>query len=404
MLGLFSALAFAVRPVLTPFVLFLLFLHVAWPWLDRPVVSRLAVAGTALTLLWIVQVTGLLLAPFILAMILAYVLDPVVGLLSRRMPRSLAIALLALPLLGLLALLVFLLAPAVASQLSQLISNVPEWIRVVEGWVSDLRAWVVGLGIQGIDEGTVPELRDIDAQAIVGYLQERQSELARGGASAVLGIGRGLGAVLAVVGYLVLLPILGYYLLRDWDGIRAKVAELVPRPYRERVLEFAGEYDRLLSRYLRGQLLLAAIVGLMIGVGFWLVGFPYALLLGLVAGVLNIVPYLGLLVSVAAALVISVFSGAIGGSLVKVALVFGVEQVLENVIGPRIVGESVGLHPVWVILALALFSFFFGFVGLLIAVPAAVFLKLVVQAGLERYRVSEWYRKGTFGGTEETGS
>jgi predicted PurR-regulated permease PerM len=399
-LGLFAVLAYAVRPVLTPFVLFLLFLHVAWPWLDRPIVSRLAVGGTALILLWIVQVTGLLLAPFILALILAYVLNPVVELLERRMPRPAAILFLALPLAAIAALLVFLLAPAVANQVGQLMSNVPDWIRVIEGWIGDLRARLIGLGIQGINQQTVPELADIDAQEVVDYIQRRQSELAQGGVAAVLGIGRGLGVVLGLLGYLVLLPVLVYYLLRDWNGMRAKLADLVPLPYRERVLDFAGEYNRLLSRYLRGQLLLAAIVGLIVGVGFWIVGFPYALLLGLVAGVLNIVPYVGLLVSLAAAVLISLFSEAILASLVKVAIVFGVEQVLENIIGPRIVGDSVGLHPVWVILALVLFSFFFGFVGLLIAVPAAVLLKLVIQAGLERYRASGWYRSGTLGGEE----
>lgn len=399
-LGLFAVLAYAVRPVLTPFVLFLLFLHVAWPWLDRPIVSRLAVAGTALILLWIVQVTGLLLAPFILALILAYVLNPVVELLERRMPRPAAILFLALPLAAIAALLVFILVPAVANQVGQLMSNVPDWIRVIEGWIGDLRARLIGLGIQGINQDTVPDLGDIDAQEVVDYLQRRQSELAQGGIAAVLGIGRGLGAVLGVLGYLVLLPVLVYYLLRDWNGMRAKLADLVPPPYRERVLDFAGEYNRLLSRYLRGQLLLAAIVGLIVGVGFWLVGFPYALLLGLVAGVLNIVPYVGLLISLAAAVVISLFSEAILASLVKVAIVFGAEQVLENIIGPRIVGDSVGLHPVWVILALVLFSFFFGFVGLLIAVPAAVLLKLVIQAGLDRYRASGWYRSGTLGGGE----
>lgn len=399
-LGLFAVLAYAVRPVLTPFVLFLLFLHVAWPWLDRPIVSRLAVAGTALILLWIVQVTGLLLAPFILALILAYVLNPVVELLERWMPRPAAILFLALPLAAIGALLVFLLVPAVANQVGQLMSNVPGWIRVIEGWIGDLRGWLIGLGIQGINQQTVPELGDIDAQEVVGYIQRRQSELAQGGVAAVLGIGRGLGAVLGVLGYLVLLPVLAYYLLRDWDGMREKLTDLVPPPYRERVLEFTGEYNRLLSRYLRGQLLLAAIVGLIVGTGFWIVGFPYALLLGLVAGVLNIVPYVGLLMSLAAAVVISLFSEAILASLVKVAIVFGVEQVLENIIGPRIVGDSVGLHPVWVILALVLFSFFFGFVGLLIAVPAAVLLKLVIQAGLEHYRASGWYRSGTLGGEQ----
>jgi len=398
-LAAFAVLAVSVRSVLSPFVLYLLFLYLVWPALaSSPVAVRLAAAGSALMALWVAQTAGLLLAPFILALLLGYILDPVVDWIEGHgLPRSPAIWMLALPLLGILALLVFVVIPAVADQVSQLISNVPGYLRTLETWADHLRAWVVGLGIKGLDESTVPRLRDVDAQALVNYLQQRQSELAEGGLQAVLGLGRGIGAVLTVVGYLVLLPILAYYLLRDWDGLRERLAELVPPGSRAQVLGFAAEYDRLLGRYLRGQLFLAACVGVIIGVGFWILGFPYALLLGLLAGVLNFVPYLGLLASLAAAVLIAVFSGHFLGGLLKVAVVFGAEQVIESVIGPRIVGSSVGLHPVWVILALALFSFFFGFVGLLLAVPAAVFLKLVLSAALRRYRASRWFRGGDAG-------
>ncbi|HKK08453.1 MAG TPA: AI-2E family transporter [Gemmatimonadota bacterium] len=395
----FAVLAVSVRSVLSPFVLYLLFLYLVWPRLSRSVLAvRLAAAGTALMALWVAQTAGLLLAPFVLALLAGYVLDPVVDWMQARgLGRSPAVWFLSLPLLGVLALLVFVVAPAVTNQVSQLIANVPTYLHTVESWADQLRAWVVGLGIRGLDESTVPRLRDVDAQALVQYLQQRQSRLAEGGLQAVLGLGKGIGAVLTVAGYLVLLPILAYYLLRDWDGLRARLAELVPPAVRPAVLGFAAEYDRLLGRYLRGQLLLATCVGIIIGVGFWIVGFPYALLLGLLAGVLNFVPYLGLLASLAAAVLIALFSGHFLGGLFRVAIVFGAEQVLESILGPRIVGQSVGLHPVWVILALALFSFFFGFVGLLLAVPAAVFLKLVLSAALRRYRASRWFRGGAAG-------
>ena len=134
-------------------------------------------------------------------------------------------------------------------------------------------------------------------------------------------------------------------------------------------------------------------MGVLTGLGFWILGFPYALLLGVVAGVFNIVPYLGLVVSLVPALIIALFSGSVLLSLGKIALVFGVVQLLDSsVIGPRILGESVGLHPVWVILALAVSGFFFGFVGLLLAIPLAVLVKLLLAYGLERYRGSALYR------------
>ena len=389
----FVVLAVSVRSVLSPFVLFLLYLYLAWPHQSSPFVARLTVVAVVLTLLWVAERAGLLLAPFVLAFLLAYVLDPVVDRLQRLgLPRSAAVALLALPLAGILALIIFVLVPAVANQLSQLIANVPTYLRTLEQWLESVRAWIIRLGIRGIDERTLPTLRDIDAQSLVQYLQRRQAEVASGGLQAMLGIGRGIGAVLTVVGYFVLLPILTYYLLRDWDALRGRIQELLPRVYRDRVVAMAGEYDRLLGRYLRGQVLLASCVGVIIGVGFWILGFPYALLLGLLAGVLNFVPYLGLIASLLAAMLIALFSGHFLGGLLKIGVVFGVEQVLESILGPRIVGQSVGLHPVWVILSLALFSFFFGFVGLLLAVPAAVFLKLVLAAALRRYQVSRWFR------------
>ena len=208
----------------------------------------------------------------------------------------------------------------------------------------------------------------------------------------ILGAGRGLSTVLTILGYLVLTPILSFYLLRDYDGIVARLSSLIPRANAPKILEFGREYDRLLSRYLRGQLLAAAVVGVITGLGFWIVGFPYALLLGVVAGVFNIVPYLGLIVSLIPALLIAVFSGAILLSLGKIAVVFAVVQLLDGaVIGPRIVGESVGLHPVWVILALAVASFFWGFVGLLLAIPLAVLIKLLIHAALARYQSSRLY-------------
>ncbi len=394
----FAILAVSVRSVLSPFILFFLFLYLAWPHRSSPLVARLTIGAAALTLLWIVERAGLLLAPFVLALLLAYVLDPVVDRLQRLgLPRPAAVALLALPLAGILALLIFVLIPAVANQVSQLIANVPLYLRTLEHWIEGLRSWVIGLGIKGLDERTVPTLRDVDAQALVRYLQRRQAEIASGGVQAVLGIGRGIGAVLSVLGYFVLLPILSYYLLRDWDVLRKRIEELLPTVYRRRVVDFATEFDRLLGRYLRGQLLLATCVGIIIGVGFWILGFPYALLLGLLAGVLNFVPYLGLIASLLVSVLIALFSGHFLGGVIKIAVVFGAEQVLESILAPRIVGRSVGLHPVWVILALALFSFFFGFVGLLLAVPLAVFLKLVLSAALRRYRVSRWFRDGLAG-------
>jgi predicted PurR-regulated permease PerM len=133
--------------------------------------------------------------------------------------------------------------------------------------------------------------------------------------------------------------------------------------------------------------------------GLWIAGFPYSGLVAAVAGVFNIVPYLGLPVSLIPALVIALISGSFLASLLKIAIVFGIVQVLDgNIIGPKIVGESTGLHPVWVILSIAVAGSFFGFAGFLLAIPAAILVKLLAEAGLDRYRRSPVYLGADAGG------
>ena len=159
----------------------------------------------------------------------------------------------------------------------------------------------------------------------------------------------------------------------------------MPAPRRDRWLGFAREYDALLARFLRGQVLAALIVGLLTWIGLLIAGFPYSGLVGAIAGVFNLVPYLGLVASIVPVLVIALLSGNFLAALLKAAIVFGIVQLIDgSITGPRIVGGSVGLHPVWVLLALALGGFYFGLVGLLIAVPAAVLVKLVLREALAR--------------------
>ena len=391
--GVFGLFLFSLRAILSPFTLFLLFLFLVWPFVGTRAHVRLIAAGSILFLLWVFETTGLLMAPFVLAMILAYILDPLVDLLERRrVPRTAAIALMALPVIGVIVLVALVVVPAIVHQVALLVEELPHYAAAIEGWLDSARTWIIGLAIPGVTESSVPRIDDLDASTMIHFLEQRRSAVAEGGLRAALGIGRGLGTVIAIVGYMVVLPILTFFLLRDWDRLRAALVELIPPERRPPVLEFLTEYDRLLGRYLRGQLLLALLVGLIIGVGFRIVGFPYALLLGVISGLLNIVPYLGSAFAICAAVLIALLSGNVGVSLLKVAAVLGIERVVEDsVLSPMIVKGSVGLHPVWMILAIALAGFYLGFVGLLIAVPLAVFIKLAAGRAMARYRVSRFY-------------
>ena len=390
-LFVFGLLVFGVQELLNPFVLFLILLIVLIPFRRAPGYVLLVSVAAILTMYWLLATTGFLLAPFVLGFGLAYVLDPLVdALVERRVARSLAIVLLALPVVGAGVAAVLFGIPALVGQLDELVQAAPELVALVGDWLSGIREFVVG--IPGVDEDVVPDLANLDPEEIVAFLQERREQLASGTWRGVLGLGRGLGSAATVAGYVFLTPILTFYLLRDYDGILARLRGLLPRSREAGVVEFAREYDVLLSRYLRGQLTVALIIGVLTGTLLLVVQFPYAFLLGALAGVMGLIPFLGLVLSIIPAVIIALVSGSVLWSLAKVAFVYGLVQILDSgIISPRVVGDSVGLHPVWIVLALSVAGFFFGFVGLLISVPAAVGVKLVRVRGLERYRSSELY-------------
>ena len=387
---------FTLRAHLGPFFLFLLLLGVLIPFRDRPGYGLLVTLASMLVVFWILDTTGFLLAPFVLALVLAYIGDPLIDRLEQRgMGRTTAVLLVTLPLVaGLVLGLVFGL-PALGGQVSELIQRAPELLDRLAALIESLDARLVALGAPQVVDQLVGRIREIQATEVIQFLQERRTEIAQRAWEGVLGIGRGLGSALTVLGYVVLTPVLTFYLLRDWDGLVRSLPGLVPPSRRDDVTSFFQEYDHLLSRYLRGQVTVALIVGGITALGLWIAQFPFALLLGVIVAILGIVPYLGLVLSLIPAVLIALVSGSVLMSLLKVAVVYGIAQALEGtVISPRIVGESVGLHPVWIVLALAMGGYFFGFVGLLIGVPLAVGVKLIAARGLERYRRSRIFREG----------
>lgn len=385
---------FALRPVLNPILLFFVLWALLTPFTGKPGHTPLVVITGLLTVIWALATTGTLLAPFVLAFVLAYVLDPVVDKLeARRVPRSLAIVILTLPLVGMLAALVFLIVPAVVVQLGEVVAQTPVFFQRVADFAEGVLERMLAVDIPLIDEeALIAQLRAVDSAAVVAFLQERQDALRAGLWGGFMGIGRGLSIVITIGSFVVLTPVLTFYLLRDWDLITHTLGDLLPRSRRDGIVSFATDFDRLLSRYLRGQATVAVAIGVITGIGLWIVQFPYAAMLGLVVAVFSVVPYLGLILSLVPALFIALVSGSVGLSLIKVLAVYSIAQILEGtLISPRIVGDSVGLHPVWVVLALAMGGFFFGFVGLLIGVPVAAGVKLLIERGLAQYRASEFH-------------
>jgi predicted PurR-regulated permease PerM len=389
-----AAFLLSVRVVLSPVIVYLVLLLLISPWSGTRLHVLTVVAATFLVVIWLLKTLGTLLAPFILAFVLAYILDPVVDRLQRRgMRRSLAVATLAVPALAALVLLLVFGVPAIAQQVQALIEQLPAALQRGVDWLQNLRTRVLAGQIPLLrGEAFARALDSFSPERVAEFVNQQQALIGRRLWGAVLGVGKGVSIVLTILGYVVLTPVLTIYLLLDFNRLIERAGTLIPGDKRATWLPFIIEYDFLLSRYLRGQMLAALVVGLLTWIGLWALGFPYPALVGAVAGVFNLVPYLGLVVSAIPAILISLLSGNIVASLIKAGIVFGVVQALDgSIIGPRIVGESVGLHPVWVILALAVGSFFFGFVGLLLAMPAAVFIKLIVREAMKRYRGSAVY-------------
>lgn len=385
---------FQIQDVLNPVLLLGLLWAVMIPFRGKPGHAALLSIAGALTLIWLLASTDTLLAPFVLSAVLAYILDPLADRIEARgVSRSIAVLILMVPSIGVLVVVFLIVLPAAIHQLGEALLATPLLLARFADWIERSQSALVDIDIPFIDVADLlAQLRSIDGSAVAAFLQERQTALASGVWTGVIGVGRGLGSVLTVLGYVALTPVLTFYLIRDWDRITAAVASLVPQNQRASFVSFAGECDRLVSSYLRGQLTVALSIGVITGVGLALVGFDYAATLGLIVAIFSVIPYLGLLLSLVPAIFIALVSGSVGVSLAKVAVVYGVAQLLDGMfITPKIVGDSVGIHPVWIVLALTLGGFFFGFAGLLIGVPTAAVAKLLIMKGLARYRASGFY-------------
>lgn len=387
----------SIRDFLNPFLLYCALVALLMPFRSVRGHAHMLGVVTALTLLWLLKTAGSLLAPFFLAFVLAYMMDPLVDRLSdrRRIGRQTAIFLILAPALAVAVLAAVLGIPVVLDQAGEFMRAAPAALAAAQDWAVRLVTAALESNVPLVRETAsvlLARIQGADANVANDFLETQASWIASGAWAAFLGLGRGFGLLATLLGYLVLTPVLTIYLLRDYDTIVARIGNLVPVRHQAAVRDGFREYDALLSRYLRGQIFVAAIVGALTWLGLLATGFPHAFFLGATVAVLGVVPYLGLALSLAPAVAIALASGEPGAMLLKVAVVYGIAQGLDStVISPRIVGGSVGLHPVWIVLALSLGGLYFGFAGLLLGVPAAVGIKLLAIRTEKGYRASALY-------------
>jgi predicted PurR-regulated permease PerM len=321
------------------------------------------------------------LSPVLVAFALAYLLDPAVDRLeAMRVPRSVGIAVLLIVSLVVLTAGTLLVVPVVARDLAALASELPAAvIRLLER----LQGWLGDLGIELPQSG----------QEALAALQQHAASLApdavamaRSGALAVLG---GTVSVAAAVAALLIVPVLAFYLLRDFDLMTAAAAALLPAQIRERAVQMAREVDVVLGQFVRGQLIVMTILGAMYALGFSLIGVRLAVPIGIVGGLISFIPYVGSAIALGLALLMTALHLGSLAQFAGVVVVYAVIQTLEGfVITPRIVGDKLGLSPVWVLLALMAGGDLFGFMGVMLALPLAAVVKVFAEHGLRRYRSS----------------
>lgn len=325
------------------------------------------------------------LLPFVAGMGVAYFLDPVADRLERRgMSRTWATLLIMFVFFLVAILSITLLVPVVMNQLESFVDRMPQLLQAFNDRLLPYAQEVAGrfnIDLRGNVQEAL-ESNKAQAMKVVGDV--------------VNGLLGGGWAVFNMLSLLVITPVVGFYLLRDWDHMMARVDAYLPRDHAEIIREQAREIDRVLAGFVRGQILVCLFLATFYGLGLSLLGLQFGLFIGIMAGMLSFIPYIGSLLG---------FVVSVGVALAQfwpdylwiglVAGVFGLGQFIEgNFLQPKLVGERVGLHPVWVIFALLAGGTLFGFVGILIAVPLFAIIGVLMRFAFVRYRESWLYRPG----------
>jgi predicted PurR-regulated permease PerM len=317
------------------------------------------------------------LTPFVAALILAYLLDPLVDALERLKFGRLAATCLVLLLFILIFVMVLLAAvPLLVNQLSALIAKLPDY-------VSRLQALVTEQGGPLFERfGGSERLKEVQSSLASGM-----GEGAKWFASLFTSLLSGGQVLLGVLSLLVITPVVAFYMILDWDHMVAKVDGWLPRAHRETIRELVTEMDRSVAGFLRGQAIICLVLGLFYATSLSLAGLSFGFVIGIISGIVNFIPYVGSLTGLV--LSIGVATAQFWPDwhmIIVIAAIFGVGQFLDgNILQPRLLGTATGLHPIWLMFALLAAGSLFGFVGVMLAVPLAAVIGVLVRFALRQY-------------------
>jgi predicted PurR-regulated permease PerM len=321
--------------------------------------------------------------PFYLAAFIAYLSHPVVKKLQKlKIPRILAVISVFFIILLLLVLLGGIFIPLLINQIEQLIQKLPilfDWLQnTAIPWLNSKLGRLTYLNA------------DYVKAAVTEGIKNNQDVLAK----IIRAVTTSSFTIIGIIFKLIIIPVVTFYLLRDWDLLIIKIRKLLPKSLEPTAVRLVTEYNDVLQAFLRGQLLVVIILGFIYSIGLWIVKLQFAVLIGLAAGLLSIVPYLGFSVGIITALITAYYQFQSLTALFYVLIVFLIGQSVESLLlTPLLVGDSIGLHPVAVIFAVLAGGYFFGFVGALIALPVAAAIMVLARYGLQKYYHSSLYRQ-----------
>lgn len=347
-------------------------------WDKRYVAALALLFGTAFLLYLLAPV----LTPFLIGALLAYIANPLAEKMERLgMSRTGAVIVVFSALFLGLTIVVLLLIPLIQEQIAALASRLPDYIdRLQYVFLPWLQSRLAELGVA------------FDIEIVKEAVVEHWQQLGASAGTLLMSVTRSSMAVLSWIANLVLIPLVTFYLLRDWRTLLSQIRGLIPVHTQPVVMRLARDCDQVLGGFLRGQLMVMLALGMIYSIGLWLAGIELALLIGIGAGLLSFVPFLGTALGMIVAGIAAVAQYQDVMHLLYVALVFAIGQILEGwVLSPMLVGDRIGLHPLGVIFAVMAGGQLFGFFGVLLALPVAAVIMVLLRYAHERYVRSQVY-------------
>lgn len=323
-----------------------------------------------------------ILTPFLISAFLAYLGDPAVDKLETiKFSRTVSVVFVFFLMLIIAVCFFFIIFPLLEEQIRRLFMRIPEMID-----------WIQSGFIPWLSQRVGVDLNSIDLNQIKRSLLGQWQTFGSIGARLFAEISASGQLILLWLSYFLLIPVVTFYLLRDWDLLIGRIGEAIPRKYEDVVTGLIKNCDAVLAEFFRGQLLVMFAQGVFYSIGLWIVGLEFSLLIGLSAGLVSFVPYLGVIVGIVVAGIAAVMQFHDVIHVVYVLIVFGIGQMLEGMLlTPLLVGDRIGLHPVAVIFAVMAGAQLFGFFGMLIALPVAAVITVLLRHFHEQYLNSSFY-------------